>query len=174
MMKKIIWTYGLIAGAITMVSIAIATIFHEQIGFDNGMYVGFSMMILAFSMIFVGLKKYRDQSEQQSLSFGKAFKIGFFITLIGSTIYVITWLFTYYNFLPDFTDKYSAYEIDKLKAAGASTAEIANKTKEMADFALMYKNPLINAGMTYMEIIWVGLLMSVFAALMLKKKKATI
>ncbi|MEI6265500.1 MAG: DUF4199 domain-containing protein [Sphingobacteriia bacterium] len=172
MMKKIIWTYGLIAGAVTMVSITIATVFHDQIGFDKGAYVGYSMMLLAFSMIFVGIKNYRDNHNQGVVGFGTAFKMGLLITLIASTIYVLTWLVVYYNFIPDFMEKYAAYETDKMKAAGASTAEILKHTKEMADFALMYKNPFVNAGMTYMEIVPVGLLVSVISALILKRKTA--
>lgn len=169
-MKKIIWTYGLIAGAITMVSITIATVFHDEIGFDNGMYVGYSMMLLAFSMIFISVKNYRDNGNQGVISFGAAFKMGLLITLIASTIYVLMWLVVYYNFMPDFMDKYASYELDKMKAAGASTAEIISHTKEMADFSLMYKNPFVNAGMTYMEILPVGLLVSLLCAFILKRK----
>lgn len=76
-----------------------------------------------------------------------------------------------YNFMPHFMDKYAAYELDKMKVAGASTAEILNHTKEMAYFALMYKNHFVNAGMTYMEVLPVGLLVSLIAALILKSKK---
>ena len=171
-MKKVIWTYGLVAGAITMLSIAIATIFHDQIGFDKGMYVGYSMMLLAFSMIFIGVKNYRDKLHHGVVGFGAAFKIGLMITLIASTIYVLTWLVVYYNFMPDFMEKYAVYEIDQLKAAGASTAEIASKSKEMADFSILYKNPFVNAGMTYMEILPVGLLVSLISAFILKRKSA--
>ncbi len=171
-MKKIILTYGLIAGAITMVSITIATVFHDQIGFDKGIYVGYSMMLFAFSMIFVGIKNYRDNYNQGVVSFGTALKMGLLITLIASTIYVLTWLVVYYNFMPDFMDKYAVYEIDKMKAAGASTAEMINHTKEMADFAVMYKNPFVNAGMTYMEILPVGLLVSLICAFILKRNQA--
>jgi hypothetical protein len=47
-----------------------------------------------------------------------------------------------------------------------------NHTKEMADFSVMYKNPFVNAGMTYMEILPVGLLVSLISALILKRKTA--
>ena len=61
-------------------------------------------MLVAFSLIFVGIKKYRDQHGEGYISFGKGFKIGLLITLIASTIYVITWLIDYYYFMPDFME----------------------------------------------------------------------
>jgi len=171
-MKKIIWKHGLIAGSITMVSITITTIFHNQIGFDKGAYFGYTMMILAFSMIFVGIKNYRDKINLGVVSFGTAFKIGMFITLIASTCYVITWLVDYYYFMPDFMEKYAQYANEKLKASGASAADIAKQASEMTQFGEMYKNPLVNAAFTYMEILPVGLGVSLIAAFILKKKGA--
>jgi hypothetical protein len=69
-------------------------------------------------------------------------------------------------------EKFSAQELDKLKASGASQIEIDRQTKEMADFARMYKNPLFNAMMTYAEILPVGLIVTLISSLILKRKTA--
>ena len=62
--------------------------------------------------------------------------------------------------------------LDKLKTSGASQMEIDKQTKEMADFATKYKNPFFNAMMTYVEILPVGLIVTLISSLILKRKEA--
>ena len=139
----------------------------------GGMVIGYASMLIAFSLIFVGIKNYRDKYNDGSISFGKAFKIGILITLIASTLYVATWLVEYFFFVPDFGDKYAAEMVAKLKESGASQIELDQKAKEMASFAAMYKNPFFNAMISYTEILPVGLIVTVISALILRKKPTT-
>ena len=172
-MKKIVLICGLIAGFIST-SLFIGLMLLGKAGehdFENGMIYGYTLMILGFSMIFVATKITRDKHNGGEISFGKAFRVGLYITLIASTIYVIVWLIDYYCFVPDFAEKYSAHVIGKLKASGASATEIAKQTAEMVKFSAMYKNPFFNALLTYTEILPVGLIVSLISALILKRKK---
>ena len=170
-MKKIVLTYGIIAGLI-VAAWMFATIqtMSEKMNSDIGMYLGFGGMIVAFAFIFVAVKSYRDKLNHGFISFGTGFQIGLYITLIASTFYVISWFINYYFFVPDFMEKYSAAVIDGLKESGASAATVQAKVDEMADFNEMYKNPFFNALFTYTEILPVGLLVSLITALILKKK----
>ncbi len=129
-------------------------------------------MLIAFSMIFVGIKNYRDKYNGGIISFGKAFKVGFLITLIASTIYVIVWLVEEHYFFPDFMEKYMAYEMNKLQSSGISSAELADKTKDLEQAKEMYKNPFLKILFTYAEILPVGLVVSLISALLLKRKTA--
>jgi ethanolamine transporter EutH len=166
-MKKNIIICGLIGGFISIIGFMTMS---SDMNFDHGMIYGYASMLLAFSLIFVGIKNYRDKYNNGFVSFGKAFKIGFFISLIASTVYVVTWLIDYYYFIPDFMDKYAAHMLEKLKASGASQSEIAAQTKEMDFIKGMYKNPFFNAMFTYLEILPVGLIVSLIAAAILKRK----
>ena len=85
-------------------------------------------------------------------------------------MYVVAWLIDYFFFMPDFAEKLSAHMIDELKASGASQLKIDNQTKEMANFVKMYKNPFFNAMMTYVEILPVGLVVTLICSLILKRK----
>jgi len=170
-MKKIVIVHGLIAGLIVAAMFMITMgLYHKNGNFEGGMLIGYASMLLAFSLIFVAITRYRDKYNNGAVSFGKAFRIGLYITLIASTIYVITWLVDYYVFIPDFADKYAASMIDKMKTSGASAAKIAATTKEMDSFKEMYKNPVLVVLFTYIEILPVGLLLSLIAALILKRK----
>ena len=169
-MKKIVLVYGIIAGLIVTGMMAFSTGYYCAKGdFEGGMIYGYSAMIIAFSMIFVGVKSFRDKHNGGMINFGKAFKIGLFISLIASTIYVIGWLINYYFFMPDFMDKYAAVMIDKAKASGISADELAKKTADMAQMKEWYKNPLFVILMTYVEILPIGVIVTFITALVLKR-----
>lgn len=172
-MKKTIILCGLIGGFIAsawMLFLILAYGDSHPI-MENGMFYGYAMMLLAFSLIFVAIRNYRDKHNDGMVSFGKAFRIGLFITLIASTVYVAIWLVEYFYFVPDFADKYADHYLDKMKANGATQAAIAEQTAQFAQFRKMYKNPFYNAMLTYAEILPVGLLVSLIAALVLKRKQ---
>ena len=177
-MKKNIIIYGLIAGIIVsiLMLLSINYISHVEgkVDYNTSLLIGYASMLIAFSLVYVGVRNYRDKYNGGVISFGKAFKIGIMIVLIASTIYVVAWLIDYFFFIPDFMEKFSAQELDKLKASGASQIEIDKQTKEMADFARMYKNPLFNAMMTYAEILPVGLIVTLISSLILKRKAVKI
>ena len=105
-----------------------------------------------------------------SITFGKAIGIGLLIALIASIGYSISWEF-YFNLLePDFMDKYAAHMIEQAKSSGVSAAELDKKVTEMAGFKEMYKNPLFVILITYMEILPIGILITLISAFILKRK----
>ncbi|WP_410221397.1 DUF4199 domain-containing protein [Pedobacter sp.] len=173
-MQKNILIYGLISGIIVSVIMLISMNYYSHcegnVDWNTSMIIGYASMLIAFSMVFVGIRNYRDKYNGGIISFGKAFKIGFLIVLIASTVYVISWLICYFFFMPDFLDKYGAHEIENMKSNGATAAAIESKLKEMAEFAAMYKNPFFNALMTYAEILPVGLIVTFISSLILKRK----
>ena len=171
-MRKNILTFGVIAGLIVSILMVITMgVCHNSEDFGEGSMIwGYASMIIAFAFIFVAIKNFRDKYNGGVISFGKAFQIGLFISLIASTMYVISWLIYYYNFIPDFMDRYAELMLKKAAANGATAAELQSKAAEMDGMKQMYKNPLWVILFTYMEILPVGLLITVVAALVLKRK----
>ena len=172
-MRKIVLTFGLIAGAILSAMMLITLPFHDEIGFDRSLIVGYTTMVLAFLMVFFGVRSYRDNVAGGSVTFGRAFMVGLMITAVATVCYVATWELAYHKLAPDYLDKYAAYSIEKASKSGATDAEIAAKTKEMAEFKEMYKNPLINIAFTSLEPLPVGLLFTLVAAGVLSRKRRT-
>lgn len=132
---------------------------------EPSMIIGFAGMIVAFAFIFVGIKQQRE-ANNGSISFGKAFLTGFLIALIASIIYVIVWLFIYYNLFPNFIEHYSQMMIDKAKPENLATV-----TAEMNQYKEWYKSPVMIILLTLMEILPLGIIVSLIAALILKKSK---
>lgn len=168
-MKKIVLLYGLPAGAISVLGYVVTTATGQE-DMTVAMVYGFASMILGFSLIFVAVKKYRETIGSGTITFGKAFLIGLYISLIASAIYVSVWLFYYYNYFPDFAEKYAAKVVEQMQKAGESAAEIEKKRIEMAEFGENYKNPFFNAMVTSTEILPVGLLISLISAAILRRK----
>jgi ethanolamine transporter EutH len=172
-MKKNILTFGIISGIIVSALISITAICYQQQNFEGNMVLGFSVMILAFAFIFVGIKNYRDKFNHGIISFGKATQIGLSIALIASTMYVLTWVIAYYNFMPDFMEVMTAQNIEKLKLDKQLTnAEMSAKIAEINSMKELYKSPLMVVLFTYLEIFPIGIIVTLISALILKRKQA--
>jgi hypothetical protein len=171
-MKKIVLTYGLVAGAIITAFMLFGVyLFMNKPDFDAGMLLGYTGMIIAFSFSYVGIKNYRDKQNNGEITFIKALSIGLLISLIASTIYVGVWLIEYYCFFPDFMDKYVECALKKIDKTTLSAIEIKNKTAEIMQYKEMYKSPIMVILLTYAEaLLPTGLLIPVICALILKRK----
>jgi hypothetical protein len=171
-LKKIVLTFGLISGGIVsaMTAIMLPLCLNGMIDLSASQLIGYSTMILSFILVYFGVRRYRDTVAGGTVTFGQAFKVGILITLITCTVYVVLWEIVYYNFLPDFADRYAALSIQNMRNQGATEAAIAKATTDMARFKELYKNPLFNIGITFMEIFPVGLLMTLISAAILRKR----
>ncbi len=163
-MKRIILIYGLLAGTIVGSMFFITMPLYEKgiLTMENGELVGYSTMIVALSLIFFGVKSYRDNQLEGSISFGKALQVGLLITLIASLMYAITWE-VIYNTMTDFVAQMGDKYFEKLRADGMTQAKID-------EYAAMYENPIIRFPMTLMEIAPVGILISLLSAGLLRIK----
>src|ERR1700688_62599 len=168
-MKKTILTFGLISGAISSLMMVATVPFADRIGFDKGAIVGYTGIVLAFLLVFFGIRSYRDNAGGQ-ITFSKAFAVGISITVISCICYVVTWEILYFNFLPDFMHKYGAHMIEKAKASGASAAAVQAQVDQVKKYKEMYANPLINAAMTFIEPFPIGLVITLISAAVLRRK----
>ncbi|HKS07214.1 MAG TPA: DUF4199 domain-containing protein [Gemmatimonadaceae bacterium] len=169
-MRKVVLTFGLIAGAVLSVMMVVTLPWMDSIGYEKGEIIGYTTMVLAFMMVFFGIKSYRDNVAGGTITFGRAFKVGGLIALIGTLCYVATWQVVSRTMAPDFPEKYAAYAIEKARASGKSAEEIAKEEADMKRFAEWYKNPLVNIGFTFLEPLPVALIITLVSAGVLKRK----
>ena len=170
-MKKIVLTFGLISGAILSVTMLATLPFMDAIGFDRGAVIGYTSMVLAFLLIFFGIRSYRDNIAGGTIRFGRAFAIGALIAVVASVCYVATWEVIYFKLTPDFPVKYQAYMLEKERANGASEDAIAKKKAELDRYTEMYNNPLINSAVTFLEPLPVALIVALASAGVLSRRK---
>jgi hypothetical protein len=169
-MKRIVLIFGLISGALMAIFMFATMPFIDKIGFDKGLIVGYTNIVLAFILVFFGIRSYRENVNGGAVTFGRAFLIGILITLISSVCYMIAWQILFHNFMPDFFDKYAAHVIEKARASGATPEALQAQTQEMDQMKQLVKNPFFHNLFVFLEPFPVGLVITLISALILRKK----
>jgi len=171
-MTKIVLIFGLISGAIAggLMWILMGTVNTGSIDFDNGMIWGYATMIIALSLVFFGIKSYRD-NHGGKITFVKGLQVGISISLISAVCYAAAWELYYPRIGDEFMQKYTTYYLDKMKKEGASDAEIEKARTESEQFMEMYKNIFVRFAMSLMEILPVGVIVTLLSALLLRRKE---
>jgi Protein of unknown function (DUF4199) len=171
--KKIVLIFGLIAGAILSVMMLATLPFMDSIGFEYGEIIGYSSMVLAFLLIFFGIRSYRDNVAGGTVGFGRALVVGLLISAVAAVCYVATWELIYFKLTPDFGAKFQAHLIEKARKNGESEDAIARRKAELERFVELYRNPAFNAAITFLEPLPVAVVVSlVSAGVLCRRKKA--
>lgn len=162
-MLKPILTFGAVSGAVIIISII------GTIEFDVPyQWLGYLIMLIALSAIFIAMKQYRDEVLNGSLTFLQGMQIGLGISGIATVMYVLGW--EAYLALTDFAfaESYTEMIIAEQQANGASEAEIESLRNDMATFAEQYANPIFRVAVTTTELFPVGVLVSLVSAGLLR------
>lgn len=166
MKSKIALKYGGIGGVL-IVSTWFLTI-NEDTEFSGGEILGYAIMLVALTSVFMGIKKVRD--EKGSLTFKEGFLNGLAITLVASVIYVIGWMAYWPAFAPDFADKYTTSQIEMVQEMDIDQESKDEQIEDIKDWMETYKKPHVMAAITFTEIFPVGLIVTLLSALILKRK----
>ena len=171
-MKKTVLTFGLLSGAVSSMMMLVTSLFLERIGFDRGEMLGYTTIVLSFLLVFFGIRSYREQVDDNVLTFGRAFTVGILITLISCVCYVMTWEVIYFKIIPRFGEEYAAYMVDYVRASGASPSVIDATVRDAQRFKAMQDNLLMNAATTFAEPFPIGLVMTAVSAGVLRRKRS--
>lgn len=143
---RTILTYGTISGLILAV-IFLTTLHFGNMSNSIGMAVGFLTMFIALSVIFVGVKRYRDQELGGVIRFWPALKLGIGMALIAAAFYVLGW--EAYLFATDY-------------AYVSAVIEMGYPD---------YGNPLYRLPLTFTEILPVALIVPLVSAALLRNPR---
>lgn len=170
-MTRCALVYGAIAGSIVIASILISF----MLGSDHGggsMMLGYLIMIVALSLIFLGVKRFRDRDRGGVIKFGPAFLLGLMIAVVAAVFYIGGWeaylAATDYAFMPSYVDQ----AIEAKKAAGLAGEALQAEIAKLREMQANYENPLFRMPMTFVEIFPVGLIVALVSAAVLRNPKA--
>ncbi len=174
-MKKVVLIFGVIAGLVLAgIGYLLSSLCaNDTISLDHGEIYGYTIMAVALSMIFFGIKSYRDNVGKGTITFWKGIQIGLLITLIASVFYFAgAEAFNIAN--PGFYDKvmtkFTQMQTEKMRQAGAPQEEIDKTIKFAGDMAKAMENPFIFYAICLMELSPVGIIITLLSAAILRRK----
>ncbi len=163
--------FGSLAGAIIIAVLIAGFTVLKGASFLHTEWFGYLIMIVALSLIFVGIKRYRDAELGGVIKFLPALALGLGIAVVASIIYVGVWeiylALTNYSFM----DSYAASVIAAKKAHGLSGAALQAEIAQMQQLKAAYANPLFRVPMTLLEIFPVGLIIALISAAVLRNPR---
>ncbi len=173
-MLRIILIYGIIGGLIVAVPMAITmqggggTTAAELP--ENSALYGYLSMLLAFTMVFVGIKHYRDKVLGGVIRFLPALGVGLGISAVASMFWVIGWeLILASGF--DFGSAYTNSVVAAAESRGAPAAEIERIRADAAELLANYANWWFRWPLTFVEMFPIGLLISLVSAGLLRNSR---
>jgi hypothetical protein len=158
-------TYGILAGLVILAIFIPALALANQ----HSMVVGYLIMLVGLTLVFVGVKRFRDIERGGIVRFLPAFLLGLAISLVASIVYVIGW--EIYLSTTDYAlfDDYIGEQMRSYQAAGMSGAELAQKTEEMAAMRAQFRDNMpFRLAMIFLEVFPVGLVVSLVSAALLR------
>jgi hypothetical protein len=165
--------YGLIAAGILIVVVfAMYFLFNPYTLMDMGEILGYSTMVIAMSMIFIGIKRYRDNNLNGFISFGQAFGMGVYIAVIGSFLYGIFEGIFYGT--SEFREVYLEFYTNKIKSSGQSPEIIQQQLNEMQQQFAMWDSPFMMGLLMFLTVLVIGIIISLVSAAILRKKPEAI
>jgi hypothetical protein len=170
-MLRTILIYGVIGGLIVAVPMAVSlfTLTPDTIP-ENAALYGYLSMLLAFTMVFVGIKHYRDKVLGGVIRFLPGLGVGLGISAVASLFWVVGWEATLASGF-DFGSAYTDSVVAAAQARGASSAEVDAIRTEAAEFLALYANPLFRVPITFVEMFPIGVLISLISAALLRNSR---
>jgi hypothetical protein len=166
--------YGAVSGAIVIAVIILGIMLAGGQGHGHALssqWLGYLVMIVALSMIFLAIRDYRNKTLGGVIKFLPAFGLGLLVATVAGVAYVIGWEIylaaTNYTFM----ETYVAQSIEAKRAAGVSAAELDAYAAQLNQIKEAYRNPLFRLPMTFAEIFPVGLLIALISAAILRNPR---
>lgn len=169
---KTILIFGAASGALVIGWPIVAGLFDRIPSHAQSEWIGYLTMLVGLSLVFIGVKRYRDRDLGGVLPFSTGFLLGLGMSVVAGVVYALGWevslVTTDYAFITDYAESM----LEARRAEGASAEELAAYEAEIGEMMASYRNPLFRLPMTFLEIFPVGLLVSLFSAAVLKSPRS--
>ncbi len=171
-MFRTILIYGVIAGLVMAGPMVAGMVLGSpETWMQGGVLVGYSIMLVALSAVFLGVKHHRDRRLGGVIRFLPAFGVGLAITGVGGLFYVAGWELSLALTGYDFMETYTAGLVEAEKAKGGTPEHMAEFIRQMEQSKAMYRNLAFRMAITFSEIFPVGLPVSLASAVLLRNSR---
>ena len=167
-MLKYALLFGSIAGTVIIAVMALVLATADG-DYTMSETLGYIVMVAVLSLVFIGIKRFRDVEQGGTIRFGRALALGAGISAVASLFYVASWevflAMTDYAFIEKYGGSLVAAAQDLPRAE--REARIADIESSME----LYRNPIMRYGISFIEIFPVGLIVALISALLLKNPR---
>ncbi len=152
-MKSTVIKYGLYGFITAGILFTLGLVFGKNLSYSAQEVIGYASIVICLLFVFFGIKHFRDNVNNGSVSFGKALSIGIMISVLaGLGVALVDAIYT--TFInPDFFDQYA----QRMEEMGRSDEVI-----EMGS-GLM-------AAVMFMTVVVIGFIISLISSLILHRK----
>jgi hypothetical protein len=170
-MLRLATRYGIVAGLLVCIHLLWITVTPPEALMERGAVYGYAAMIVALTAVFLGIKRYRDQTLGGVIRFGQAALVGLGISFVAAIVYVVGWEVCLAVSGLDFGSVYAQAMIDAARQKGVSGAELTEVVADAEAFAKSYADPLYRMPITFVEIFPVGVLITLVSAAVLRNSR---
>jgi len=158
MKQRILLRFGFYSAAILIVTFGFSwLLFGTRLNYRTAELVGYLSLLVALSMIFWGIKAYRDQLLGGSLTFGQGFQAGMLILLIPAVgIFAFTVAFFYLA-----GDRFFEYMEKEMPPEQLAQYEASKE---------MFVNPWFQGAVMLGTVLALGLVIVILSSLILKRR----
>lgn len=167
-MKKTVIKFGRFAFLTAAILFLLALVLGKNLSYGAQEIIGYSSIVISLVFVFFGIKNYRDQENGGLISFGRALKIGMFITLFAALGFAII-DFIYTSFInPEFLEQYTQHMSESLENT-YSGEELATKKAELTSSMEQMSSGFM-AFIMFSTVVLIGFVISLISSLILNKK----
>ncbi len=172
-MLRIILVYGVIGGLIvSVVGFGLFHILGDQIPHQYSEVLGYAVMLLSLTTVFLAIKQYRDKALGGVVKFLPAFLVGLGVAVVAGAFYAVG--FEAYLMLSgvNFGDDYFNAAIEAKRAAGGDAAALAGEVASLEQMKEMYRYPMVRMAISLgVEFLPVGLVVAAISAALLRNSR---
>ena len=170
-MFRYVLSFGVVTGVLMALFSSIAI---EAVGADAGPVaemVGYAVMLATLTIIFVGVKRYRDQECGGTIRFSHALGVGMAMAAFASIVAALGWEVYLASTDYAFTAQYAAGQIAAIEAAGLSPDETARRLAEVESAVTLNQNLFFRLMIGVVQTFPLAALMALASAIILRDRK---
>lgn len=168
-MKSTTLRYGAYSSATILVLFTISNLLMGTLSYQLQEVFGYASIALAASFVFFGIKYYRDEVNNDKLSFVEGLKLGLLIILLPSVVFGIFNVVYIEIINPEFMDSYYTDYADRLRST-LPAEEFKIELAKIESEKEMFENPFAQFFFMGIMVFIFGVIGTVASTLILQKK----
>src|SRR5688572_16045909 len=170
-MKPTIFRYGIYA-ALTIIILSAIHVFliMPYASYGESEIAGYLTMLISMVFVFLGIKHYRDQVNNGSLTFGQGLKTGVLIVLIPAVFFGLFDILYTEVINPSWKDDYYNHYIEQVKTSTAPE-KLDAELKKLEAQKGMFSSPVMQFLLMAGTVFVIGFIVAIISALTLRRTK---